>query len=118
MKKQKIIERRFAVWNLHIKGYTQTQIAEKLNISTKTVARDIHILKKDTRNWFNNLRYGEIQFYYKNNYDSIQKTIHELWQIYDKTEDEDKKLKLLNLIAQKSQMSTNMIKNSYTTHCY
>ena len=39
----------------------------------------------------------------------IEKVIQELWKIYDDMEDDNEKLKVLNLIAEKSKMQTQML---------
>lgn len=51
--------------------------------------------------------------YVKKNFEMIEKVIQELWKIYDDMEDEDEdydeKLKVLNLIAEKSKMHVEML---------
>ena len=39
----------------------------------------------------------------------IEKVIQELWKIYDDMEDDDKKVKVLNIIAEKSKMHSEML---------
>ena len=90
MKKSEIIYRRQEVWDLFTQGYNQLQIAKKLNVSYKTVARDLQELKKDARGWLENLDEGEIQIYQKKNFDTITRVSNELWKIFDNTKNEDK----------------------------
>jgi len=42
-------ERKRKVWELVLQGFTQQQIAEKFDLSLKTISRDIQELKKARR---------------------------------------------------------------------
>jgi len=118
MKSQEVFLRRKQVWHYYTQGYNQIQIAEKLKTSVKTVQRDFKNLRKESVDWFNMLRHGEIQFHHKSNYDSIQNITNELWKIYEKTEDEEKKLKILNMISRKTEISSKILsKEIYPTNC-
>ena len=108
-KESEIFIRQQKVWNLFIQGFTQQQIADKLNVSAKTISRDFQQLKKESMEWMNALPEGEIQLHHKKNFEMIEKVIQELWKIYDDMEDDDKKLKVLNLIAEKSKMHIEML---------
>ena len=109
MKKSEIFNRRQQVWDLFTQGYDQIQIAEKLGVSYKTISRDFQELKKDARDWLENLPEGEIQVHKKKNFDSIHKVVNELWKIFENTKDEDKKIKILNLITTNSKSASEMM---------
>ena len=113
MKKSEIVSRRQEVWDLFTQGYNQLQIAKKLNVSYKTVARDLQELKKDARSWLKNLDEGEIQIYQKKNFDAITKVSNELWKIFDNTKNEDKKIKILNLITSNSKSSSELMDDKH-----
>ncbi len=118
MKKEEVFFRRRQVWHYYTQGYNQLQIADKLNVSAKTVQRDFQMLRKEAIEWFNTLRYGQIQLHHKSNFDSNQKVIFELWQLYEGEKDEDKKLKILNMISHKTEISSKMLSNEiYPTNC-
>lgn len=118
MKKEEIFFRRRQIWNYYTQGYNQIQIAEKLKTSVKTIRRDFQSLKTESIEWFNQLRYGQIQMQHKSNYDSMSNVANELWKIYEKTEDDEKKLKILELISKKTEASSKILsKDIYPTHC-
>ena len=108
-KETEICLRKQQVWSLLTQGITQQQIADKLNVSLKTISRDFQELKKESIEWMNTLPDGEIQLHYKKNLESVEKVIQEFWHIYENTEDENKKLKLLNFIAEKSKLHSQMM---------
>jgi len=98
-KEQEIQIRRQKVWGLFLQGFSQQKIAKELNVSLKTISRDFQDLKTESMKWMDSLPEGEIQLHHKKNLESIEKVIQEFWDIYENTEDENKKLKLLNFIA-------------------
>ena len=109
VKKSEILVRRQQVWSFFTQGYDQIQIAEKLGVSYKTISRDLQELKKDAKDWLENLPMGEIQLQQKKNFDSINRVGNELWQIYENTKDENKKVKILNLINTTSKSSSDLM---------
>lgn len=86
---------------MYIQGHTQQQIAEKLNVSLKTISRDFQELKAESKEWMNTLPEGEIQLHHKRNLEMLERVNQELWKIYEDTENEDTKIKILNTIAAK-----------------
>jgi len=64
-KESEIFIRQQKVWDLFIQGFTQQQIADKLNVSAKTISRDFQQLKKESMEWMNALPEGEIQLNHK-----------------------------------------------------
>jgi len=102
-------ERKRQVWNLVLQGYTQQQIAEKFNVSLKTISRDFHELKKESAEWMETLPKGQIQMYHKSNFEVFEKVNMELWKLYEQTEDEKLKLKILNTIAEKRKLQVYLL---------
>jgi len=108
-KETEIYLRKQQVWSLITQGFTQEQIADKLNVSPKTISRDFQELKKESIEWMNALPDGEIQLHHKKNFEMIDKILQELWKIYGKTKDEKEKVRILSTIAQKCKMHTDMM---------
>jgi len=106
---QKVENRRKQVWDLLLKGFTQQQIADKFDTSLKTISRDVQELKKESAEWMESLPKGQIQMYHKSNFEIIDKVTKELWTLYEKTEDEKLKLKILNTIAEKRKLHSNLL---------
>ena len=109
MKEDEILKRKHRIWELCVLGFTQQQMAKKLNVSIKTISRDYAELKTDSLEWMEALPKGEIQLHYKKNFEMVQKVIQQLWEIYQKTKDEDKKIKILDEITKKSSLHTDII---------
>jgi len=66
----------------------------------------------------NVLRISNTIVHHKSNYDSMLNVSNELWKIYEKTEDDEKKLKILDLISKKTEISSKILSNEiYPTHC-
>jgi len=108
-KELEIESREGKVWSLFLQGYSQEKIAKKLEVSLKTISRDFKELKTKSIEWMDTLPEGEIQLYHRKNLETIQKVIQELWGLYENTKDETKKQSLLNQIAEKSKLHSEMI---------
>jgi len=102
-------ERKRKVWELVLQGFTQQQIAEKFDLSLKTISRDVQELKKESAEWMESLPKGQIQMYHKSNFEIIDKVTKELWNLYEKTDDDKLKLKILNTIAEKRKLHANLL---------
>jgi len=98
---QKVENRRIEVWDLLMQGFTQQQIADKLDVSLKTISRDIKEIKKESVQWMESLPKGEIQMQYRSINETLGRIIQELWKMYDNNEDNKLKITILNSIAQK-----------------
>jgi len=100
------------VWDLTLQGYTQEQIAEKLDVSTKTISRDAIEIKKDSIRWLDTLPRGQIQMYHRSNFETIERVIKELWQLFETTEDDKLKVKILKTIADNRKIHANLLERS------
>ncbi len=104
-----IFLRRQKVWNLHIQGFTHEQIAKKIDVHPKTVSRDLNVLKIGAIEWMETLPEGEMQLYFKKNYEFFENLIQELFKIYENTKDVNLKIKILNEVAQKKKVQNDML---------
>jgi len=95
-----------------LEGYTQQQIAEKFDVSLKTISRDFQELKKESAEWMETLPKGQLQMYHKSNFEIIEQVTRELWKLFEETEDEKLKLKILNTIAEKRRLMQDMMNPS------
>ncbi len=114
--------RRQKVWDLMLQGFTQEQIAEKLDVSTKTISRDAIEIKKDSIRWLDTLTRGQIQMYHRSNFETIERVSKELWQLFETTEDDKLKVKILKTISEnRKTLATlmerfDLMKLGYTLH--
>lgn len=98
-KELEIHTRQQKLMDLLLQGFTQEQIAEKLEVSLKTIQRDITELRKGAVDWMENLPRGEYQIRFRKIFQQHDKVINELWDLYDNTDDEKLKLKILETIG-------------------
>ena len=98
-KELEICTRQQKMMDLLLQGFSQEQIAEKLDVSTKTIQRDIAELRKGAVEWMENLPRGEYQIRFRKIFQQHDKIINELWDLYDNTDDEKLKLKILETIG-------------------
>lgn len=108
-KQSEIFFRKQKIWNLLTQGFSQQQIAEKLQVSLKTVSRDFKEIKKESMEWMEALPKGEIQVYYKTTFDLINASINEMWKLFEKTEDEKLKLNILRTITEKCKLRIDLL---------
>jgi len=94
-KKRKVILLKQQVWEMTMQGFTQEQIAKEFRVSTKTISRAIHEIKKDSVRWMDTLPKGQLQIYHRANVESMEKVSMELWKLLEKTEDDDLKFRIL-----------------------
>jgi len=97
------------VWSLHLQGFTQFEIAKKLEVDPKTISRDFNQIKIQSAEWMEALPRGEIQMHFKEKCDIIKKITRELWKLNEDENDPKLKLKILNSIADKTKLLSNTI---------
>jgi len=115
-KKIEIQNRKKRVKELFFKGFSQEQIAEKLVTSPKTIYRDFKEIKKESAEWMEALPKGEIQLYFKSVFESINKSISEMWNLYEKTKDEKLKLNILKTLSEKSKIRADLLDPNRLLH--
>jgi len=104
--------RKQKVWDLTLQGFTQEEIAGKLDVSTKTISRDAKEIKKDSIRWMDTLPRGQIQMYHRSNFETIERVIKELWQLFETTEDDKLKIKILKTISENRKIHANLMGRS------
>ena len=109
-------ERKSQVWDLTLQGFTQEEIAEKLDVSTKTISRDAKEIKKDSIRWMDTLPRGQIQMYHLSNFETIERVNKELWKLFETTEDDKLKVKILKTIADNRKTHANLLERSDLMH--
>ena len=111
-KELEIYLRKQKVWDLTLQGFTHEQIAEKLDVSTKTISRDAKEIKKDAIRWMDTLPRGQIQIYHRSNFETIERVIKELWQLFESTDDDKLKVKILKTISENRMIHANLMQRS------
>jgi len=76
---------------------------------TELRIKNFQELKKESAEWMETLPKGQIQMYYKSNFEIIEKVLQELWKLFENTEDEELKLKVLKTIAEKRKLQVDLL---------
>lgn len=112
-KQQQIEWRRSEVLSLASAGYSQRQIANKLQINIRAVNRDIQFLKRQAKENLEKHIYETIPYEYQKGMDSLNQLLRMGWDIANTTTDEKIKLQagalIDNCTMHKSDLSTNGI---------
>ena len=93
-KSEEIRERRERVATM-IKSGTESEIAEELNVSRETVARDVAYLKKSAGFWLDDLAVNGFIFEYKSSLDELKENRADLRKLYKNSTDEFEKRLIL-----------------------
>ena len=117
MKPTEIAERQFKVWRLYSQGFSNVDIAARLDVSAKTVSRDMQELRSDAMRWFDTLPEGEMQICQRKNLSTMEQVICELSEIKEKTKSDYVKVRALEQIAKTARMHYDMMssRNLLTT---
>lgn len=92
--KTEILVRRASVKEMLLKGYSQREIAEKLNIPLRTLERDMSGLKGEVNAKLNISLENELKTYN----DTQNLILREAWRLFEKSKEERIKIKALSLI--------------------
>ncbi len=96
---QRIEERQNEVYLLRLRGLTNKQIAEKLNVSLSTVEKDLHEVKTNVVKTFKVFQDAGVLEAFQDACGQIDMVQRELWNLYDSTHIENK-LKILNTLRE------------------
>jgi len=108
IQEQKITEEKFSklerqkqAYTLHLQGYQNNEIAEKLSVSLSTIEKDLHEIREDARNWFKEISKNGLGRSLVDAFLQIDESQKELWRLYRTGKDEAKP-KILNEIVNAS----------------
>lgn len=113
MNRSKIQERRRQVLRLLAKGYDQTTIAPSLEVSQPTIHRDIEALKRDSRNYVDDMA-KYFGFYFQQTIKGIDEVHSDAWSLYHSTKNEKTKIQALALAKDCCVAKMNMIADGPT----
>ncbi len=118
MKNGAIQKRREKVSYLLIKGKSEVEIAEELNVHRNTIVRDVAYLKELSQSWLDGLAKNGFTFEYKLALDKIREHEREFQRLYDNTHDESLKVQILKLLDENTKLYLELIGESPTVHAY
>lgn len=108
----KIKFRRRRINQLHLRGYTNREIANIIGTSLRTVEKDLHDINELSRHWFEE---ESIKDFCQSLQDSIilyDNAIEDLQILRTEHDDLDSKLKILSKIAEFEERKTNLFEKT------
>jgi len=103
-------KRRQMVQELLIEGYTQERIAEKLNVSARTIARDVKKLRYGAQTWLADLANVGFVYEYKESLGGIKNDIMFLLEML-----EEESVKVDNHLRLKISKQISHLRKDYAT---
>jgi hypothetical protein len=88
-KKLEILRRRERIYELHLQGKNQTQIAELTQVSQAHVNRDLQALQKEAISYVYGLAKGKISARFREVIDGISLAKKRSWKIYTQIDQSD-----------------------------
>ena len=113
---QQIEWRKSQVLELSSQGYTEREIASRLQVHCTTVHRDIASLNKQARENLQHHIHETIPAEYQKAMNSLNQVLRMTWFIANKTEDEKTRLQALTLINDVNKYRTELVTNGVIVH--
>ncbi|MGI0010672.1 MAG: ECF-type sigma factor [Nitrosopumilaceae archaeon] len=98
---QKINDRRKVVYSLHLRGYTNKQIAGRLKISLSTVEKDLHEIRNSIQSWFADFYPNGIRNAFRDSFEQLDQIKRELWIKFHLEKDPKIQIRVLDSLADK-----------------
>lgn len=95
---ERIEERQNQVYLLRLRGHSNKEIAEKLQVSLSTVEKDMHEIKENTVRAYKRFREAGVYESFQDACGQIELVLQELWKLYNQEKDTAGKLKILSSI--------------------
>ena len=118
MKYSAIQKRREQISFLLVKGKSEAEMANGLNVHRNTIVRDVSYLKKASQNWLDGLAKNGFIFEYKLALDKIRDHEKELQRLYENSNDEHVKVQILKTLDENTKLYLELIGESPTIHAY
>jgi len=100
--KDKIDERRYQVYLMNLQGFSNNEIADKLDASLSTIEKDLHYMRYFCIKWYKEVLDGERSKSFLDSYNQIDIVQAELWKMFRKETDVNAKKRILDSIVTNS----------------
>jgi len=114
----KVAERREKVSRLLIKGKTETEIAEELEVARRTIVRDVSFFKSTASNWLDGLAKNGFIYEYKLCLDKIRYHGKELQKLYEESDDSSEKIDILKALDENAKLYLQLLGETPTVHAF
>jgi len=115
---EKILYRQKRTNQLRLRGYTNQEIASKIGSALSTVEKDLHVIRENSRYWFEE---DAIDEYCQSMNESIilcDIVTEELQLLYEEQNDADMKLKILFMIIDFGEKKTTLYEKTKAVKRY
>lgn len=99
-------QRRLAIQELHLCGYTYNQIATRLNISSSTVKRTIASIRKSSSKWLEELAEKDLANVYREGLEGLRQDLMRLNELLQHPSVKDNPQLQLHIIKQMTAVRT------------
>ena len=93
------LKRRLQVQELLFSGYTQEKISEKLQVSLKTIGRDIKWIRRNAQNWLDDIAKTNFVNVFRETLEGYTQDIVRLYEMLEQCKDDKTKIKLIKAIS-------------------
>ena len=95
-------ERRWRIYQLYLKGFSEPEIAQGLQIHQSNVSRALAVVRRRNASWFKGHREPDqrYQALFKETYDHVKESIRESWRVYHEAKTPGPKLTALSRVQQ------------------
>ena len=100
--KDKIDERRYQIYLMNLQGFSNNEIADKLDASLSTIEKDLHYMRYFCIKWYKEVLDGGRRKSLLDSYNQIDIVQAELWKMFRKETDVNAKKRILDSIVTNS----------------
>lgn len=93
------LQRRLKVQELLFAGYDQHSIAKKTGVSIRTTCRDIEWIRKNNKNWLDDLAEKGFAQEFRENIEGYKQDIMRLQEMQENCKDQNLRLKIIKTIS-------------------
>ena len=93
------LKRRLQVQELLFSGYTQEKISEKLDVTPRTVRRDIKWIRRNEQNWLDDIAETNFVHVFRETLEGYKQDIIRLYEMLEQCKDDNTKIKLIKAIS-------------------
>jgi len=93
------LKRRLKVQELLFAGYDQNSISEKMDVSVRTIARDVQSIRDKNKNWLEDLAEKGFAQEFRETLEGYKQDIMRLQEMQEECKDQNLRLKIIKTIA-------------------
>ena len=107
---EKIKLRQHDVHLLHLRGFNNKEISDKLEVSLSTVEKDLHQVRQEIKSWLQDFRSEGVYCSFRDSYEQLEQIQKELWKKFQEEKDTKMQIKIVDSLADKITKTNYVIK--------